>query len=328
MGVRGMSTLRSIARALAGLVLASGCLSLTTCGTALLDLVAFQVLADEEAMLYMGCETDGYGIARIGLSTGALEILRRTVSPDNTSGCPVAIDPVPITEAVPYTKLYFAVESPNQVMQMDYRAMDPAVKIFATDQTTATDCIRVTANAEAIYWSTRTSIHRGTLLDGGAAPLPLPISVVTSFDVDAATGRIYYLGLRTASYLEDFSVWGVNAGGSGEVQISKIGRYVISNLLFLDGDLYYVTQNPHGLWRIKANGSEPTPTLLLTPVGQPWAIAVDPVDRTLYWVEGDANVNWRVMRAAAGASAGTPVREYIDEVDPNGFFFYRPAYHP
>jgi hypothetical protein len=323
-----MSTLCRIARALAGLVLVSGCLSLTTCGTGLLDLVAFQVLADEEAMLYMGCETDGYGIARIGLSTGALEILRRTVSPDNTSGCPVAIDPVPITEAVPYTKLYFAVESPNQVMQMDYRAMDPAVKVFATDQTTATDCIRVMANAASIYWSTRTSIHRGTLLDGGAAPLLLPISIVTSFDVDAATERIYYLGLKTASYLEDFSVWGVDAGGSNEAQISKIGRYVISNLLLVNGDLYYVTQNPHGLWRIKANPPDLAPTLLLTPVGQPWAIAVDPVDRTLYWVEGDANVNWRVMRAAAGASAGTPVREYIDEVDPNGFFFYRPAYHP
>jgi hypothetical protein len=263
MGVRGMSTLRSIARALAGLVLASGCLSLTTCGTALLDLVAFQVLADEEAMLYMGCETDGYGIARIGLSTGALEILRRTVSPDNTSGCPVAIDPVPITEAVPYTKLYFAVESPNQVMQMDYRAMDPAVKVFATDQTTATDCIRVTANAGAIYWSTLTSIHRATLLDGGAVALNLGLSVVSSFDVDSAVGphRIYYLGLKAMTTVEQFAIWGVNVPNvptdplTGEQLIFEIGRYVISNLLFLDGDLYYVTQNPHGLWRIKANGS-------------------------------------------------------------------------
>jgi outer membrane protein assembly factor BamB len=147
---------------------------------------------------------------------------------------------------------------------------------------------------------------------------------VSSFDFDDSTNRIYWLGLSQAEGETGFGIDGVDAGGTNHVSLVTLGQYTMSNLLVEGGFIYYVTQDPYALLRIKADGSEPTPTTLLSPTAKPYAIAVDPADGTLYWVEHEDDESPRIMRAVAGATAGSALVEGLPEIDPNGFFFYRP----
>jgi hypothetical protein len=295
--------------------------ALGSCSTALLDLLAFQVLSNEPAMLYLGYhddETKGFGVARLGTTTGALEVLRLTVSADNINGCAVCMGREPISADFPWPWLYFTAESPNRVMWTQYNALEPATEVLATGLTDQINCIRVvkdTFGYPAVYWST-----------GSVAPVwGAGMAYTFSFDIEPVTYRIYYLGLSVSHYLEsDFAVIGVNPDGSGELRLATIGHAVVSNLLLLDGYLYYVTQTPDAICRIKADGSEAAPTTLVNPTAAPQAVAVDPVDGTLYWVEASVNTPRRIMKAAAGATSGTPLAQNLPVIDPNGFFFYRP----
>jgi hypothetical protein len=300
-------------------ILTAGALS--TCSTGLLDLLAFQVLSNETAMLYLGYEEaagKGFGVARLGLTSGVLETFRLTVSTDNVNGCPVCIDPRPISADFAWPRIYYGAESPNRILSTEYNALGTPLEELQTGVTDQTNCVRFLLNQlgyAAIYWSTPS--HSPVSTAG--------IFYLVSFDVDPTTYRIYYLGLPLSGPQEtNFGVIGVNSNGSVETDLVVLGHYNSSNLLLQNGYLYYVTQDPMALCRIKADGSEPAPTTLLTPTATPQAIAVDPEDGTLYWIELDENTPRRIMRAAAGETAGVPIRENLGKIDPNGFFFYRP----
>jgi hypothetical protein len=305
-------------------------LSSSTCTLGLLDLVAFEVLSSEKAILYLGYKENGYGVARLGTTTGALEVFRDTVSTVSTTGCAISIDPRPEVPGVFYPNLYYATETPNRIMRIYYRAVDTPKKVFDADQGAATTCIRVydngPAQALAVYWSTLFALHAGTELGAGTTMSNLGIAYISSFEVDttASPRRVYYLGLKLQTTPDYFGIFATNEDYSNEKQIFQIGRYVVSNLQLVDEYLYFVTQSPNGIYRIKADSSEPSPTLLLTPTVQPKAVAYDKVDGALYWIESDETTTWRVMKAGPGQTAGTPLLENLPELDPNGFCLYRP----
>jgi hypothetical protein len=305
-------------------------LSSTTCTLGLLDLVAFEVLSSEKAILYLGYKEDGYGVARLGTTTGALEVFRDTMSTVSTTGCPMSVDPRPEVPGSFYPNLYYATETPNRIMRIYYGAVDTPTKVFDADQGAATTCIRVydsgPAQALGVYWSTLFALHAGSELGAGATFGTLGNGIIVSFEVDTSVSprRIYYLGLRQQKTPDDFGIVARNEDYSNEKQICLIGRYVVSNLQLVDGYLYFVTQSPNGIYRIKKDGTEPAPTLLLTPTVQPKAVAYDKVDGALYWIESDATTTWRVMKAGPGQTAGTPLIENLPELDPNGFCLYRP----
>ena len=313
-------------------LLALGVLVLTAaaCTLGLLDLVAFEVLSSEKAILYLGYNENGYGVARLGTTTGALEVFRDTVSPLNTTGCPIAIDPRPEVPGTFYPKMYYGIETPNRVMRVYHRGVETPEKAFDADQSFATTCVRAydsgPAQALAVYWSTLFVLHAGSELGAGVAVTNLGIAYIESFEVDQTVNpdRLYYLGLRISRTPDDFGIVAINFDNTLQDQICLIGRYVVSNLQLVDGYLYYVTQGPSGIWRIKADSSEPSPTLLLTPAAEPLAVAYDKVDGVLYWIESDETTPWRIMKAGPGQTAGTPLIENLPELDPNGFHIYRP----
>jgi hypothetical protein len=305
-------------------------LSSSTCTLGLLDLVAFEVLSSEKAMLYLGYKENGYGVARLGTTTGALEVFRDTVSTVSTTGCAISIDPRPEVPGVFYPQLYYATETPNRIMRLYYRAVETPEKAFDADQGAATTCLRVYDDGPtmplAVYWSTLFVLHAGSEIGAGGAISTLGNGFIGSFEVDQTVfpRRVYYLGLRQQKTTADFGIVARNMDGTTEQQICLIGRYVVSNLQLVDGYLYFVTQDPNGIHRIKANGTESSPTLLLTPTVQPKAVAYDKVDGALYWIESDETTTWRVMKAGPGQTAGTPLLENLPELDPNGFCLYRP----
>ena len=305
-------------------------LSSGTCTFGLLDLVAFEVLSGEKAVLYLGYNENGYGVARLGTTTGALEVFRDTVSPLNTTGCPIAIDPRPEVPGTFYPKMYYGIETPNRVMRVYHRGVETPEKAFDADQSSATTCVRVydsgPSQALAVFWSTLFVLHYGSELGAGGAVTNLGIAYIESFEVEQTPypGRLYYLGLRMQKTPDDFGIVARNFDTTNEAQICLIGRYVVSNLQLVSGYLYFVTQGPSGIWRIKADGTEPSPTLLLTPAAEPLAVAYDRVDGALYWIESDETTPWRIMKAGPGQTAGTPLIENLPELDPNGFCIYRP----
>jgi hypothetical protein len=61
-------------RASVAVICALSVLALSACTMSLLDLLAFQVLWDEPSMLYLGYGDGGYGVARVGTTSGALEV--------------------------------------------------------------------------------------------------------------------------------------------------------------------------------------------------------------------------------------------------------------
>jgi hypothetical protein len=318
-------------------------LALSACTMGLLDLVAFQVLSNETAMLYVGYkgyEEVGYGVARVGATTGALEVFRQTLSATNVNGCAAGIDPRPITAEAPWPNIYYAAEFPNRIKRTDYSGVNPAQDAFLANPGETTKCLQVVEDGPllAVFWSTAATItysfSEGEGGGTGWGPLALPIQYVSSFDVEPGPispttlrplyFRIYYMGMQQYRGVDSFGIIGINSNNSSEALLFKIGRYVDSNLVLLDGYLYYVTQNPHGLFRIKADGSQTVPTTLLTPIDKPYAIAVDPDSGTLYWLEHNDTVGSRIMRADPGATSGVPVLENLPYMDRNGFFFYRP----
>ena len=130
-----------------------------------------------------------------------------------------------------------------------------------------------------------------------------------------------HLALRVEAYVVALAAPEVAPIGD---QVMKLVGLVGAQAELVDGYLYYVTQGPSGIWRIKADSSEPSPTLLLTPAAEPLAVAYDKVDGTLYWIESDETTPWRIMKAGPGQSAGTPLIENLPKLDPNGFHIYRP----
>ena len=76
--------------------LGQGIMVLSACTLGLLDLVAYQVLSSEKVVLYLGYRdsgTNGYGVARLGTTTGAIDVFRETLAEANTNGCSLCMDP-------------------------------------------------------------------------------------------------------------------------------------------------------------------------------------------------------------------------------------------
>jgi hypothetical protein len=294
-------------------------ITMTTCTLGLLDLVAYQVLSNEPSMLYLGYRdsaVNGFGAARLGTTTGAMEVFRKTVAEANTSGCSLSV--VMST----YPKVYFTAESPNRVMSIATVGFEPE-QCFLSDPAVATDCLRYCGGA--VYWSTLYVLHVGTIVSAGAA-LTLGNGYIESFDVDWTPypDRIFYIGLRQYDGEAQFGIVAINADNTNVVRLWTIGHYVTSNLQLVDGYLYFVTQSPNGIYRIAADGSEPTPTLLLTPTAAPQAVAYDKVDGSLYWMEVDESTPRRIMKAGPGQTSGTLLLDYLPSIDPNGFSIYHP----
>lgn len=298
-----------------------GIMVLSACTLGLLDLVAYQVLSSEKVVLYLGYRdsgTNGYGVARLGTTTGAIDVFRETLAEANTNGCALCMDPW-----ATFPKVYFTAESPNRVMNVVTGGFEPE-QCFLSDPAIATDCIKIYGGV--VYWSTLYVLHVGNIVSAGVALSALGNGYMGSFDVDISPfpDRIFYLGLQQFDGESGFGIVAVNADGLSPVKLWTIGHYVTSNLQLVDGYLYFVTQSPNGIYRIKADGTEPTPTLLLTPTAAPQAVAYDKVDGSLYWMEVDESTPRRVMKAGPGQTSGTLVLDYLPPIDPNGFCVYRP----